>query len=220
MLFIIDWSGVMGLWGTLKSVGSAIVGGIASVGKKLFKGFDPFHDDEFKNAPREEQDRFQEKIEVIANDKTLDHEYRMEAQRVLAKIESYRHAEELARIEGTTQITIAQIEATKDIVIAKVELLKEDLKRISNKEVALINAMGSNEKLTDVFLERLDKTGEEVKSVNDRVDIYSGEIDNLNFKIKSESRYVLEDSSQDKVVLLENSNFRDNLDWGSRDFPL
>lgn len=174
----------MGLLGDIWS-------GIKAVGKAALKTFNPFKDDEYRKASREEQDRFQERIEVIANDKDLDHEYRMEAQRVLAKIESYRHAEELARIEGTTKITIAQIEATKDFMISKVDLLKEELKRISNKEVALINAMGSNAQLTDVFLERLDKVGEEVKTVNDRVDLYSSEVSNLTLQVKSSHKVSL-----------------------------
>lgn len=168
----------MGLFGKVWS-------GIKAVGKAALSAFNPFKDDDYRTASREEQDRFQEKIEVIANNKDLDHEYRMEAQRVLAKIESYRHAEELARIEGTTKITIAQIEATKDFMISKVDLLKEELKRISNKEVALINAMGSNSQLTDVFLERLDKVGEEVKTVSDRVELYSSEVSNLALQVKS-----------------------------------
>jgi hypothetical protein len=159
---------------------SSVWNGIKTLGKAALSMFDPFKNDEYRSAPREEQDCFQQKIEVIANDKTLDHEYRMEAQRVLAKIESYRHAEEMARIEGTTTITVAQIEGTKDIVIAKLDLYKESLIRSSNKELALINAMGQNSELVGVFIDRLDTVSVEVKTLVDKVDLYSNELINLD----------------------------------------
>jgi len=112
------------------SLFSSIWSEVKSVGKSLLSAFNPFNDDDYRSASREEKDRFKEKIEVIAKDEKLDHEYRMEAQRVLAKIESYRHAEEMARIEGTTKITLAKIDA-----------IKSNLEYTSKKEIALIQAI-------------------------------------------------------------------------------
>ncbi|MFT5759271.1 MAG: hypothetical protein ACI9LM_004028 [Alteromonadaceae bacterium] len=156
------------------------------VGKQLgskaldaLKDFNPFSNDEYKNASYEEQRTMERNVSDIANDKTLDHEYRMEAQRVLVQIESYRHAEELARIDGTTKITIVQIEATKEIVIAKIDVIKESIIRASNKEIALINAMGSSPELADKFLERLDNTTHDINCLSDKADLYGSEVLNL-----------------------------------------
>lgn len=209
----------MGLW-------NSIWGGIKTLGKAALSMFDPFKNDEYRSAPREEQDRFQQEIEIIANDKTLDHEYRMEAQRVLAKIESYRHAEEMARIEGTTTITVAQIEGTKAIVIAKLDLYKESLIRSSKKELALIDAMGKNTELIGLFIERLDTVSVEVKELIDKVDLYSNEVINLNNLSKASSISTEVSSREIKAlgekitnlpkspsILIEINSNNDSLEW-------
>ncbi len=162
----------MGLLGTLWA-------GAKAIGKSVLKSFNPFNDESYRKASREEQDTFKSKVEVIANDPNLDHEYRMEAQKVLAQIESYRHAEELARIEGTTQITIAQILATKEVIVARVDVLKESVAGARRKEVALINAMGNSPEMAAKFLERLDKSEEEIEKLSIKLDAYTGEIFNL-----------------------------------------
>jgi len=140
---------------------SAIWSGVKSVGKTLLSAFNPFNDDDYRSASREDQDRFKEKIEVIAKDESLEHEYRMEAQRALAKIEAYRHAEEMARIEGTTKITLAKVEATSSIAIAKIELLKVSLEQSSKKELALIHAIEHNPSHVAELLVHLKQATEE-----------------------------------------------------------
>tara|TARA_Y100000588_G_scaffold170299_1_gene184060 strand:+ start:4107 stop:4709 length:603 start_codon:yes stop_codon:yes gene_type:complete len=162
---------------------SKVLGGIGNaakaIGKAALSAFNPFKDDEYRRASPEERVQFQDKIEVIANDKNLDHEYRMEAKRVLLKIESFRHAEELARIEGTTKITIAHIEATKDVVMAKIDVLKANIVGGRSKEIALIEAMGRSPQLADSFLERLDNTAVEIKEIENNLTVYSQEMTNL-----------------------------------------
>lgn len=158
---------------------STVWGGIKAVGKAALSAFNPFKDDEYRRASPEERVQFQEKIEVIANDKDLDHEYRMEAKRVLLKIESFRHAEELARIEGTTKITIAHIEATRDVIMAKIDVLKTNVVGARAKEIALINAIGKSPQLAEPFLERLDNTTIEIKEIESNLTVYSQEISNL-----------------------------------------
>jgi len=85
----------------------------------------------------------------------------MEAQSALAKIEAYRHAEEMARIEGTTKITLAKIEATSSMTIAKLTLLKTNLEHTSKKELALIRAIESTPNQASQLLKHLEQAANE-----------------------------------------------------------
>ena len=136
------------------SLFSSIWSGVKSVGKSLLSAFNPFNDDDYRSASREQQDRFKEKIEVIAKDEKFDHEYRMEAQRVLAKIESYRHAEEMARIEGTTKITLAKINA-----------INTNLEYTAKKEIALIQAIERTPSYAPQLLRHLEKAEHEKQEI-------------------------------------------------------
>ena len=193
---------------------SSFLNGIKIVGKSVLRMFNPFKDDGYRSASREEQDRFQKEVEIIANDKTLDHEYRMEAQRVLANIESYRHAEEMARIEGTTTITVAQIEGTKDIVIAKLDLYKSSLIRSSKKELALIDAMSKNSELIDLFIERLDTVSVEVKELVDKVELYNNEVTNLTSLSKSSPIPI--GMALNDVIALDNKSNNNHREWADK----
>ena len=196
------------------SIFSSFLNGIKIVGKSVLRMFNPFEDDGYRSASREEQDRFQKEVEIIANDKTLDHEYRMEAQRVLANIESYRHAEEMARIEGTTTITVAQIEGTKNIVIAKLDLYKSSLIRSSKKELALIDAMSKNSELIDLFIERLDTVSVEVKELVDKVELYNNEVTNLTSLSKSSPIPI--GMALNDVIALDNKSNNNHREWADK----
>ncbi|MDO6545519.1 hypothetical protein [Photobacterium sanguinicancri] len=161
---------------------------VKSVGKALLKSFNPFLDNEYKNSSLEDRGRFESEIQRVANDNTLDHEYRMEAKRALVKIESFRHAEELARIEGTTKITIAHIEATRDVVLAKIDILKTNIVGCRKKEVALIDAIGQSPELVDKFLNILDSTSLEIKESESNLTTYSHELTTLINISKSNAR--------------------------------
>ncbi|HIF9171886.1 TPA: leucine-rich repeat domain-containing protein [Photobacterium damselae] len=196
------------------SVFSSFLNGLKKVSKTVLRMFNPFEDDGYRSASREEQDRFQEEVEIIANDKTLDHEYRMEAQRVLANIESYRHAEEMARIEGMTTITVAQIEGTKDIVIAKLDLYKSSLIRSSKKELALIDAMSKNSELIDLFIERLDTVSVEVKELVNKVELYNNEVAHLTSLSKSSPIPIGMDFNE--VIALDNKFNNNHREWADK----
>lgn len=141
-------------------------------------------DNEYKNASYKQQQKLENNVAGIINN-TLDHEFRIAAQRLLVQMESYRHAEELVRNDGSTKITIVQIQETKEIIIAKNHIIKEDIIRASNKEITLINAIGNSPELIDIFLERLDSVSNDIKYLNEKFNLYSHEILNLNHLMKS-----------------------------------
>ncbi|MFT5716336.1 MAG: Leucine-rich repeat (LRR) protein [Oleiphilaceae bacterium] len=187
------------------SIISSALSTLGTIALDTLKSFNPFKDEEYQGASYEDQKRIETRVTDIANDETLDHEYRMEAQRVLVQIESYRHAEELARIDGTTKITIVQIEATKEIVIAKRDILKESIIRSSDKELAYINAIGNNPELADLFIKRLDDESNDTKQIGDKVDLYDSEILNLTRLIQNT-----------KIEAIEYKKAQDSYIWANK----